>query len=314
MRYGQVLRDTYGGYFAIGRQFAKVIGKPAIMGRATEHLLPRRAIMAFALRAMANLSDGRDGDLQDRMLDLAIRVARRPERWLVGGGPMLIDYLPIVVMAGLAAVFAIGSLAASSLFRPNKPNPVKLSAYECGNDPVRLPRGERFSVKFYVVAMLFIIFDIETIFLFPWAVSFRRLGMFGLVEMAVFIGLVFVAYVYIWRKGGFDWAHGRSRRTRQRTSRSASARWSRTWPMPVERYEGIHLGTTPEEITEEVERGVLLTTMDRAIGWARKQSMWPATFGLACCAIEMMATGAGQYDLSRWGWSCSAPPRGRPTS
>ena len=71
--------------------------------------------------------------------------------------------------------------------------------------------------------------------------------------------------------------------------------------MPVERYEGIHLGTTPEEITEEVERGVLLTTMDRAIGWARKQSMWPATFGLACCAIEMMATGAGQYDLSRWG-------------
>ena len=71
--------------------------------------------------------------------------------------------------------------------------------------------------------------------------------------------------------------------------------------MPVERYEGVHLGTTPEEIEEEVERGVLLTTLDRAIGWARKQSMWPATFGLACCAIEMMATGAGQYDLSRWG-------------
>ena len=71
--------------------------------------------------------------------------------------------------------------------------------------------------------------------------------------------------------------------------------------MPIERYEGIHLGDTPEEITEEVERGVLLTTMDRAVGWARKQSMWPATFGLACCAIEMMATGAGQYDLSRWG-------------
>jgi NADH-quinone oxidoreductase subunit A len=120
---------------------------------------------------------------------------------------MLSDYLPIVVMAGLAAVFAIASLAASSLLRPSKPNPVKYSAYECGNDPVRLPRGERFSVKFYVVAMLFIIFDIETIFLFPWAVSFRRLGLFGLAEMAVFIALVFVAYAYIWRKGGFDWAH-----------------------------------------------------------------------------------------------------------
>ena len=82
---------------------------------------------------------------------------------------------------------------------------MKLSAYECGNDPVRLPRGEKFSVKFYVVAMLFIIFDIEIIFLFPWAVRFRQLGLFGLVEMAFFIGLVFVAYVYIWRTGGFDW-------------------------------------------------------------------------------------------------------------
>jgi NADH-quinone oxidoreductase subunit A len=120
---------------------------------------------------------------------------------------MLSDYLPIVVMGGLAALFAVASLLASSLLRPHKPNPVKLSPYECGNDPVRLPRGERFSVKFYVVAMLFIIFDIETIFLFPWAVSFRRLGLFGLAEMAIFIALVFVAYAYIWRKGGFEWAH-----------------------------------------------------------------------------------------------------------
>jgi NADH-quinone oxidoreductase subunit A len=119
---------------------------------------------------------------------------------------VLIDYLPIVVMAALAVVFAIGSLLVSHAFRPNKPNPVKLSAYECGNDPVRLPRGERFSVKFYVVAMLFIIFDIETIFLFPWALTFRQLGLFGLGEMAVFIGLVFVAYVYVWKKGGLDWA------------------------------------------------------------------------------------------------------------
>jgi len=71
--------------------------------------------------------------------------------------------------------------------------------------------------------------------------------------------------------------------------------------VPVERLEGVNLGRTPEEVEEEVERGVLLTTLDRAVGWARKQSMWPATFGLACCAIEMMSSGAGQYDLSRWG-------------
>jgi NADH-quinone oxidoreductase subunit A len=121
---------------------------------------------------------------------------------------MLTDYLPVVVLAIFATIFAVGSLALSALVRPNKPTPPKLMAYECGNDPVRLPRGERFSVKFYVVAMLFIIFDIETIFLFPWAVSFRSLGLFGLVEMAIFIALVFVAYVYIWRKGGFEWAAG----------------------------------------------------------------------------------------------------------
>ena len=119
---------------------------------------------------------------------------------------MLRDYLPIVIMGVLAVVFAVGSMAASRLVRPHRPNPVKLSAYECGNDPVRLPSGEKFSVKFYVVAMLFIIFDIETIFLFPWAVTFRQLGMFGLVEMGVFIALVFVAYVYVWRKGGLDWS------------------------------------------------------------------------------------------------------------
>jgi NADH-quinone oxidoreductase subunit A len=119
---------------------------------------------------------------------------------------VLSDYLPIVLMAALALVFAIASILVSHAFRPNRPNPVKLSAYECGNDPVRLPGGERFSVKFYVVAMLFIIFDIETIFLFPWAVVFRQLGVFGLVEMTVFIALVFVAYVYVWKKGGLDWA------------------------------------------------------------------------------------------------------------
>ena len=121
---------------------------------------------------------------------------------------MLTDYLPVVVLAVFATIFAVGSLALSALVRPNKPTPTKLMPYECGNDPIRLPRGERFSVKFYVVAMLFIIFDIETIFLFPWAVSFRSLGLFGLIEMAIFIALVFVAYVYIWRKGGFEWAAG----------------------------------------------------------------------------------------------------------
>ena len=127
------------------------------------------------------------------------------------GGAELSQYLPVVLLAALAFLFAVLSLAASSVLRPNRPTPAKLAPYECGIEPERLPKGERFSVKFYVVAMLFIIFDIETIFLFPWAVGFRRLGLFGLVEMVVFIGLVFVAYVYIWRSGGLDWGREEGR-------------------------------------------------------------------------------------------------------
>ena len=117
----------------------------------------------------------------------------------------LSQYLPIVILAALALLFAVLSLGVSALLRPRRPTPAKLAPYECGIEPERLPKGERFSVKFYVVAMLFIIFDIEIIFLFPWAVGFRQLGLFGLVEMTVFVALVFVAYVYVWKMGGLDW-------------------------------------------------------------------------------------------------------------
>jgi NADH-quinone oxidoreductase subunit A len=118
----------------------------------------------------------------------------------------LTEYLPVLILAVLGLLFAVLSLAVSSFLRPNRPTPAKLAPYECGIEPERLPKGERFSVSFYVVAMLFIIFDVETIFLFPWAVGFRQLGLFGLAEMAIFIGLVFVAYVYVWKRGGLDWA------------------------------------------------------------------------------------------------------------
>jgi NADH-quinone oxidoreductase subunit A len=116
----------------------------------------------------------------------------------------LSQYLPIVVLLGLAAVFAVASLVVAHALGPRRPTPAKLAPYECGIVPEQVPR-DRFPVKFYVVAMLFIVFDIETIFLFPWAVTFRQLGLFGLVEMAIFIGLVFVAYLYVWQRGGLEW-------------------------------------------------------------------------------------------------------------
>jgi NADH-quinone oxidoreductase subunit A len=114
-------------------------------------------------------------------------------------------FVPIVILGVLAGAFAVLSMIASRVLQPRRPVAAKYDPYECGITPERLPLSERFPVKFYVVAMLFIIFDIETIFLFPWAVAFRRLGLFGLVEMIVFIGLVFVAYVYVWQKGGLEW-------------------------------------------------------------------------------------------------------------
>jgi NADH-quinone oxidoreductase subunit A len=114
-------------------------------------------------------------------------------------------YVPILILGALAGAFAVLSLAASAFLRPRRPTPAKVAPYECGIEPVRLPKTEQFPVKFYVVAMLFIVFDIEVIFLFPWAVAVRQLGLFGLVEMIVFIGLVFVAYVYVRHKGGLEW-------------------------------------------------------------------------------------------------------------
>ena len=114
-------------------------------------------------------------------------------------------YVPILVLAALAAVFAVFSLVLGSLAGPKRWNRAKLEAYECGIEPTRQPSSIRFPVKYYLTAMLFIVFDIEIIFLYPWAVAFDRLGVFGLVEMVTFIGTVLVAYAYVWRRGGLEW-------------------------------------------------------------------------------------------------------------
>jgi len=119
---------------------------------------------------------------------------------------VLTPYVPILVLFVLAAGFAAVSVVAGSLIGPKRYNRAKLDAYECGIEPTPQPMGGgRFPVKFYLTAMIFIIFDIEIIFLYPWAVSFGRLGLFGLVEMVLFIATVFVAYAYVWRRGGLEW-------------------------------------------------------------------------------------------------------------
>ena len=114
-------------------------------------------------------------------------------------------YTPVLVLAALAALFAVGSVVMSSLVGPARYNRAKMDSYECGIEPTPQAIGGRFPVKYYITAMLFIVFDIEIIFLYPWAVQFDAMGWFGLVEMVIFIATVFIAYAYVWRRGGLEW-------------------------------------------------------------------------------------------------------------
>ena len=115
-------------------------------------------------------------------------------------------YTPILVLGLLAFGFAVFSVTIASFTGPKRYNRAKYDAYECGIEPTPQPiGGGRFPVKYYLTAMLFIVFDIEIVFLYPWAVAFDSLGTFALVEMALFMATVFVAYAYVWRRGGLEW-------------------------------------------------------------------------------------------------------------
>jgi NADH-quinone oxidoreductase subunit A len=114
--------------------------------------------------------------------------------------------VPILFLTAVALGFSVFSIIAGSLSGPRRFNRVRLDSYECGIEPTPQPvGGGRFPVKYYLTAMLFIIFDIEIVFLFPWAVVFDALGVYGLVEMVVFIATLGVAYAYVWRRGGLEW-------------------------------------------------------------------------------------------------------------
>jgi NADH-quinone oxidoreductase subunit A len=117
---------------------------------------------------------------------------------------MITGYIPILIMLIVAIGFSVVTVVLSRLVGKRQDSPEKLMAYECGNDPVGNARM-RFPIKFYIIAMLFIIFDIEVVFLYPWAVIFRNLKLFGLVEMLVFIGILFIGFIYIWKKGALEW-------------------------------------------------------------------------------------------------------------
>ncbi len=126
----------------------------------------------------------------------------------MSGAEILFEYLarffPVFLFIFVTLVFGVLTLLVSYFVQPRYPEPEKLSTYECGSEPfsdARMP----FPVRYYIFAMLFVIFDIEVIFLYPWAVVFTKIGVIGLIEMLIFIGLFIVAYVYAWRKGALEW-------------------------------------------------------------------------------------------------------------
>jgi NADH-quinone oxidoreductase subunit A len=117
---------------------------------------------------------------------------------------MPIEYLPILVFFVVAGLFGVIALVAPALLGPRRPTPTKLEVYESG----KIPYGDarrKVPVHYYKVAMLFILFDLEVVFLYPWAVLFRKLGLFGLIEMGIFILILLIGYIYVWKKGALEW-------------------------------------------------------------------------------------------------------------
>ena len=114
------------------------------------------------------------------------------------------QYLPILLVFALAALVAGALLFIPSLIAPRRFTAVKAEPFECGKDPIEIAEG-RFAIKFSTIAIFFIIIDLELLFIWPWAMLYRKLGWFGFVEMLVFLGILMLGFLYIWRKGGLEW-------------------------------------------------------------------------------------------------------------
>ncbi len=114
------------------------------------------------------------------------------------------DYLPVAIFVLISIAFGLGALMMGAIFRLRRPYPEKLMPYESGITPVGEPRF-RFSIQYYVIAMLFVVFDVEAIFLYPWAIVFNKIGLFAFVEMMIFISILLVGYIYAWKKEAFTW-------------------------------------------------------------------------------------------------------------
>ena len=195
------------------------------------------------------------------------------------------DYFSIILFLIIALGLSIGFIVVNFVFSPKNPDPEKLSAYECGFEAFDDSRME-FDVRFYLVAILFIIFDLEIAFLFPWAISLGKIGMFGFVSMMIFLSILTIG---LYMNGKKEHLIGNKMNLEERNKQ------------------------IPEEFKELAkdfsENGFITTSFDNLVNWARTGSLHWMTFGLACCAVEMMQTSMPRYDLERFGAAPRASPR-----
>ncbi len=217
---------------------------------------------------------------------------------------MLQSYLPVIVFAGLGLLVGGLLVAANSLLGPSRPNKVKSEPYECGL-PSEVSKTFRFGVSFYMVAMLFILFDIEVVFLYPvGAILQASDSVFVLAEILIFVFLLFVALVYVWRRGSPRLEVDEDERREKiranlpldepDANKALHVRQVRARDLLRGDIEGLDL----EKVVEEA---VLTTRLDKVLNWGRANAIFPATFGLACCAIEMMSVVSPRYDIARFG-------------
>ena len=116
------------------------------------------------------------------------------------------SYFPVLLFIVVAAGFVVVTLLAAKLLRHGGSGSTNRDPYECGNEPETFALQHRFSVRYYLIAVLFVVFDVETVFLYPWAVLFDKLGLFGFIEMTIFLTILIVGYIYVWRRGALEWA------------------------------------------------------------------------------------------------------------
>ena len=199
----------------------------------------------------------------------------------------LSDYLTIIIFLFIAIGLSIGFIVLNFIAAPNNPDSEKLSAYECGFEAFNDSRME-FDVRFYLVAILFIIFDLEIAYLFPWAISLGSIGLYGFWSMMIFLGVLTIGFIYEWKK----------------------ELWTGNNNMKILEDKQKQIPEEFKEIAKDfAEKGFVTTSVDNLVNWARTGSLHWMTFGLACCAVEMMQTSMPRYDLERFGAAPRASPR-----